>query len=113
MYLNALGLFLRVHVRGQMDAFEDRLQTLARRLTDRVSYIKIPFWIQSLHKICCIKGPNIFGIKILGKFTGRDVLKENIMYVCGFRILYYDLRLMLVHHMMFMPYLFRWCHPLN
>ncbi|KAL6187151.1 hypothetical protein ACLB2K_043266 [Fragaria x ananassa] len=38
VYLNALGLFLRVHVRGQMDAFEDRLQTLARRLTDRANW---------------------------------------------------------------------------
>ncbi|KAM5566600.1 tetratricopeptide repeat protein 38 [Rosa sericea] len=38
VYLNALGLFLRVHVRGQMDAFGDRLKILAKRLTDRANW---------------------------------------------------------------------------
>ncbi|KAJ4829720.1 hypothetical protein Tsubulata_035098 [Turnera subulata] len=35
VYLNALGLLLRVYVRDELDTFEDRLQVLASRLTDQ------------------------------------------------------------------------------
>ncbi|OMO51654.1 Tetratricopeptide-like helical [Corchorus capsularis] len=38
VYLNALGLLLRVHVRGELDFFEDRLKTLAARLTDEANW---------------------------------------------------------------------------
>lgn len=67
MYLNALGLFLRVHVRGQMDAFGDRLKILAKRLTDRVRNRTISVLPPNLtYRLCCITGPNIFVVKILG-----------------------------------------------
>ncbi|BFG16581.1 hypothetical protein CerSpe_028550 [Prunus speciosa] len=38
VYLNALGLLLRVHVRGEIDAFEDRLKTLANCVTDQANW---------------------------------------------------------------------------
>ncbi|KAM0961770.1 hypothetical protein ACFX2I_020990 [Malus domestica] len=38
VYLNALGLLLRVHVRGEMDAFEDHLKTLANCVTDQANW---------------------------------------------------------------------------
>lgn len=38
VYLNALGLLLRVHVRNTLDIFEDRLKALADRVKDEVSY---------------------------------------------------------------------------
>ncbi|XVF44139.1 hypothetical protein PTKIN_Ptkin02bG0096900 [Pterospermum kingtungense] len=34
VYLNALGLLLRVYVRGELDVFENRLKILAARVTD-------------------------------------------------------------------------------
>lgn len=37
VYLNAVGLLLRVHVHGGLDMFEDRLKILAICLKDRVS----------------------------------------------------------------------------
>ena len=39
VYLNALGLLLRVYLRGELDIFEDRLETLASCITDQVSYV--------------------------------------------------------------------------
>uniref|UniRef100_M4F6M3 Uncharacterized protein n=1 Tax=Brassica campestris TaxID=3711 RepID=M4F6M3_BRACM len=36
VYLNALGLFLRLDVRDVLDGFKDRLELLAARLTDQV-----------------------------------------------------------------------------
>lgn len=39
VYLNALGLLLRVYLRGELDIFEDRLKTLASCITDQVSYV--------------------------------------------------------------------------
>ncbi|CDY44963.1 BnaA08g06630D [Brassica napus] len=38
VYLNALGLFLRLDVRDVLDGFKDRLELLAARLTDQVSH---------------------------------------------------------------------------
>ncbi|XP_048428135.1 tetratricopeptide repeat protein 38-like isoform X1 [Pyrus x bretschneideri] len=38
VYLNALGLLLRVHVRGEMDAFKDHLKTLANCVTDEANW---------------------------------------------------------------------------
>ncbi|XP_022775989.1 tetratricopeptide repeat protein 38-like isoform X1 [Durio zibethinus] len=38
VYLNALGLLLRVYVRGELDAFEDRLKILAACLTDEANW---------------------------------------------------------------------------
>ncbi|XP_010255976.1 PREDICTED: tetratricopeptide repeat protein 38 [Nelumbo nucifera] len=38
VYLNALGLLLRVHVRGQIAFFEDRLKILVDRLVDRSTW---------------------------------------------------------------------------
>lgn len=38
VYLNALGLLLRVHVRGRLDVFEDHLKVLAERVTDKVCH---------------------------------------------------------------------------
>ncbi|XP_021731143.1 tetratricopeptide repeat protein 38-like [Chenopodium quinoa] len=35
VYLNALGLLLRLHIRGQISLFEDRLKNLAELLTDK------------------------------------------------------------------------------
>lgn len=35
VYVNALGLLLRLHVRGEISLFGDRLKTLAARLTDQ------------------------------------------------------------------------------
>ncbi|CAN4116228.1 unnamed protein product [Withania somnifera] len=37
VYLNALGLLLRIYVRGGINVFENRLKILADRLTDKVS----------------------------------------------------------------------------
>ncbi|GFZ21576.1 tetratricopeptide repeat (TPR)-like superfamily protein [Actinidia rufa] len=37
VYLNALGLLLRVYVRGEIDIFGDRLKILAARLTDQLA----------------------------------------------------------------------------
>ncbi|KAI3433080.1 Tetratricopeptide repeat protein 38 [Psidium guajava] len=38
VYLNALGLLLRVHVRGHIDVFEERLKVLVSRLTDQKTW---------------------------------------------------------------------------
>ncbi|XVF02307.1 hypothetical protein REPUB_Repub04eG0164400 [Reevesia pubescens] len=38
VYLNALGLLLRVYVRGELDAFEDHLKILAACLTDEANW---------------------------------------------------------------------------
>ncbi|KAF3431388.1 hypothetical protein FNV43_RR26119 [Rhamnella rubrinervis] len=38
VYLNALGLLLRVYVRGEFDVFEDRLKILASHLTDQSNW---------------------------------------------------------------------------
>ncbi|XP_057949196.1 uncharacterized protein LOC131144514 [Malania oleifera] len=38
VYLNALGLLLRVSVRGEIDVFEDRLKVLAGCLTDQATW---------------------------------------------------------------------------
>ncbi|XP_022735058.1 uncharacterized protein LOC111288436 [Durio zibethinus] len=38
VYVNALGLLLRVDVRGELDVFEDRLKILAACLTDQASW---------------------------------------------------------------------------
>ncbi|XVE84929.1 hypothetical protein DITRI_Ditri17bG0051300 [Diplodiscus trichospermus] len=38
VYLNALGLLLRVYVRGELDVFEDRLKILAACLTDQANW---------------------------------------------------------------------------
>ncbi|XWS68890.1 hypothetical protein CRYUN_Cryun04dG0132600 [Craigia yunnanensis] len=38
VYLNALGLLLRVYVRGELDVFEDRLKILAACLTDEANW---------------------------------------------------------------------------
>ncbi|XP_021844669.1 uncharacterized protein [Spinacia oleracea] len=35
VYLNALGLLLRLHIRGEISYFEDRLKNLAQLLTDK------------------------------------------------------------------------------
>ncbi|KAA8533033.1 hypothetical protein F0562_032850 [Nyssa sinensis] len=43
VYLNALGLLLRVYVRGEIDVFEDRLKILACCLTDQT------FWYLEWH----------------------------------------------------------------
>lgn len=39
VYLNALALLLRVHVRGHINFFEERLKVLVSLLTDQVSHI--------------------------------------------------------------------------
>lgn len=45
VYLNALGLLLRVSVRGQMDCIVDRLTALVTALKDEViSLIQDNFW---------------------------------------------------------------------
>ncbi|KAG6758954.1 hypothetical protein POTOM_035417 [Populus tomentosa] len=38
VYLNALGLLLRVYLRGELDIFEDRLKTLASCITDQANW---------------------------------------------------------------------------
>lgn len=38
VYLNALGLLIRLDVRDALDGFEDRLKNLAVRLTNQVSH---------------------------------------------------------------------------
>ncbi|KAK8522461.1 hypothetical protein V6N13_115428 [Hibiscus sabdariffa] len=38
VYINALGLLLRVYVRGKLDVFEDRLKILAASLTDQANW---------------------------------------------------------------------------
>ncbi|KDP21249.1 hypothetical protein JCGZ_21720 [Jatropha curcas] len=38
VYLNALGLLLRVYVRDELDAFEDRLKVLAERVKDEANW---------------------------------------------------------------------------
>lgn len=43
VYLNALGLLLRLHIRGEISLFEDRLKNLAELLTDKVS--KVPSFL--------------------------------------------------------------------
>lgn len=49
MYLNALGLLLRVYLRGELDIFEDRLKTLASCITDQVSYMC--FSVRTIEKV--------------------------------------------------------------
>ncbi|KAG6757078.1 hypothetical protein POTOM_037379 [Populus tomentosa] len=38
VYLNALGLLLRVYLRGELDIFKDRLKTLASCITDQANW---------------------------------------------------------------------------
>ncbi|KAM0987323.1 hypothetical protein ACFXTH_011459 [Malus domestica] len=38
VYLNALGLLLRVHARGEMDAFKDHLKTVENCVTDQANW---------------------------------------------------------------------------
>lgn len=49
MYLNALGLLLRVYLRGELDIFDDRLNTLASCITDQVSYMC--FSVRTIEKV--------------------------------------------------------------
>lgn len=49
VYLNALGLLLRVYLRGELDIFEDRLKTLASCITDQVSYMCIS--VRTIEKV--------------------------------------------------------------
>ncbi|KAL6513843.1 hypothetical protein OROHE_019299 [Orobanche hederae] len=43
VYLNAVGLLLRVYIRGEHDCFEDRLKNLAKCVTDQA------FWFMEWH----------------------------------------------------------------
>lgn len=49
VYLNALGLLLRVYLRGELDIFEDRLKILASCITDQVSYMC--FSVRTIEKV--------------------------------------------------------------
>jgi hypothetical protein len=49
VYLNALGLLLRVYLRGELDIFDDRLKTLASCITDQVSYMC--FSVRTIEKV--------------------------------------------------------------
>ncbi|WRX15260.1 hypothetical protein QQP08_007747 [Theobroma cacao] len=65
VYLNALGLLLRVHVRGELDFFEDRLKILAAHLTDQAN------WFMEWH----------FDVLILWAlaFTGEVAKAEDLL----------------------------------
>ena len=58
VYLNALGLLLRLDVRDALDgSFEDRLKLLAARLTDQVSHALMVYYLISF---CSMPSPHQF-----------------------------------------------------
>ncbi|KAI3467416.1 hypothetical protein Pfo_024079 [Paulownia fortunei] len=66
VYLNAIGLLLRVYIRGGQDVFEDRLKNLANCLTDQA------FWFLEWHLDILI----LWALSCMGEFSkAEDHLK--------------------------------------
>ncbi|XP_075480087.1 uncharacterized protein LOC142520820 isoform X3 [Primulina tabacum] len=68
VYLNAVGLLLRVYVRGELDAFGDRLRVLAINLTNQA------FWFLEWHLDILI----VWALSFTGEFNkAEDLLKGS------------------------------------
>ncbi|XP_073295131.1 uncharacterized protein [Primulina huaijiensis] len=68
VYLNAVGLLLRVYVRGELDAFGDRLWVLASNLTNQA------FWFLEWHLDILI----VWALSFTGEFNkAEDLLKGS------------------------------------
>lgn len=65
MYLNALGLLLRVYVRGELDVFGNRLKVLADCVADQVSIPSIFFPLKNFSKLFLRKNLKSFQSQIL------------------------------------------------
>ncbi|XP_073141863.1 uncharacterized protein [Henckelia pumila] len=66
VYLNAVGLLLRVYVRGELDAFGDRLRVLANNVANQA------FWFLEWHLDILI----LWALSFTGEFTkAEDLLK--------------------------------------
>ncbi|CAI9779336.1 unnamed protein product [Fraxinus pennsylvanica] len=68
VYLNAVGLLLRVHVHGGLDMFEDRLKILAICLKDRA------FWYLEWHLDILI----LWALSFTGEFAAAENLLEGL-----------------------------------
>ncbi|KZV32256.1 tetratricopeptide repeat protein 38 [Dorcoceras hygrometricum] len=68
VYINAVGLLLRVYVRGELDAFGDRLKVLANTLTNQA------FWFLEWHLDILI----LWVLSFTGEFTKAEDLLNGL-----------------------------------
>ncbi|KAJ8445410.1 hypothetical protein Cgig2_031223 [Carnegiea gigantea] len=68
VYLNAIGLLLRLHVRGDISLYEDRLETLASHLTDQA------IWYMEWHLDVLI----LWALARTGKLSPAQELIEGL-----------------------------------
>ncbi|KAL6547174.1 hypothetical protein OROMI_022895 [Orobanche minor] len=68
VYLNAVGLLLRVYIRGEHDYFEDRLKNLAKCVTDQA------FWFMEWHLDILI----LWALSYTREFDSAEELLEGL-----------------------------------
>ncbi|XP_073141862.1 uncharacterized protein [Henckelia pumila] len=73
VYLNAVGLLLRVYVRGELDAFGDRLRVLANNVANQA------FWFLEWHLDILI----LWALSFTGEFTKAEDLLKGLKSRCG------------------------------
>lgn len=66
--LNALGLLLRLHIRGEISLFKDSLKNLAELLTDKVSKYSLLQYIYEAFQIEADAWFNFLAIKLAQEF---------------------------------------------
>ncbi|KAL3337036.1 hypothetical protein AABB24_029614 [Solanum stoloniferum] len=70
VFLNAVGLLLRVYLRGGINIFEDRLKILADRLTDKA------FWYLEWHLDVLV----LWALSCTGEVSKAEELLEGLKY---------------------------------
>ncbi|XP_038891807.1 tetratricopeptide repeat protein 38 isoform X2 [Benincasa hispida] len=92
VYLNALGLMLRLFVRGEYDPCEGRLKILAKVLTDKANW-HLEWHFDVLTSWALAKAGQIFAAEeLLGSLKSRScsiLLLVSYLHVCGFMAQYY------------------------